>query len=141
MPKRPAERFEFSQGMASKAAEQALRIALVLQLFEDPDAAEVGERMMQAGAVLARWYANEWLRVTSVPQVPRLNAVSQRVLEWLLRNFQPAAETFTARSIYTAKVGGVHEARRCRQSVVSAREHRSCRPRRKKLRGSPGDGL
>jgi hypothetical protein len=104
---RAGERFEFARGMAAKAAEQAVRIALVLELFEEPDASKVGASMMRAGVALARWHADEWVRVTSVPAVPKLNASAVRVLEWLTRRYAPGGKTFTARDVYTSEAGGV----------------------------------
>jgi hypothetical protein len=100
--------FEFTRGMAGKAAEQAARIALVFQLFEDADAiaVEVEEWAMQAGVIVARWYAHEWLRLTSVPKVPRLNQTAERVLDWAKRTY-PNGQFFSARHVYTARAGGV----------------------------------
>jgi hypothetical protein len=87
-------RFEFATGVAARAAEQAARIAVGLQLYQDPGAAVVETAALQAGVALARWYADEWLRVTAVRQAPLLNQVAQRVLDWLQRTYAKG-KTFT----------------------------------------------
>ena len=109
-----------------------------LQLFEGPDAAEISEAMMKTGAILARWYADEWLRVTSVPRVPRLNLIAKQVLDWLRRNFQPDGKTFTARSIYRAQAGNVRS-RQAAEEVLSLLRAQIMLSASGKFNGSLGD--
>ncbi len=56
---------------ASKAAEHAARLAGVLTLYEDLDAAEISEAMMINGIKLARFYINEALRMVDAASVPQ----------------------------------------------------------------------
>jgi hypothetical protein len=110
LAQRAGERFEFCRGMAAKAAEEAARIALVLQLFEDPNAVEVGETCTRAGVALARWYADEWLRIVSMPRISALGLAADRVLRWLQASF-PNPTTFSARDVYTGHVAGITKRR------------------------------
>jgi hypothetical protein len=132
-------RFEFVRGMAGKAAEQAARIALVQQLFENPDAAMVEVEAMQAGVALAGWYADEWLRITSAPQVPQLNQDAVRVLDGLKRSY-PNGERFSAREVYTGKIGGVADPKRAHRvlSLLAANGHiEPCGQIKRKTAGRP----
>jgi hypothetical protein len=101
--------FETVRGWASKAAEQALRIAGVLTLFENETATEMEADIMLAAVALAEWYAHEWLRISEHAQVQTSpsNERAERVLKCLQRKYGKEGDTFCARDIYKAKDAGI----------------------------------
>jgi len=70
-------------GFASKAAEQAVRIAGVLALFADTDAQEVSDATMQSALVLAQWYLDEAARLFDMGYVNPEMKEAQILLDWL----------------------------------------------------------
>ena len=78
-------------GTASKAAEQAARIAGVLTLWADLDAAEIGLQAMQWGIELAEFYLGEASRLASAATVSVEIARAEAVKKWLLETW-PHAE-------------------------------------------------
>jgi hypothetical protein len=81
---------EFAQvtGYASKAAEQAARIAGVLTLFEDLDAPCVTKEMMYYGITLAEYYLSEVLRLQSVASVSVETDQAEQLRQWLLNTWK-----------------------------------------------------
>lgn len=79
---RPDGAFDNLRDVASKAAENAARIAGVLTIVRDSDAAGIDGAAMLAGCELMTWYLSEALRLGGlVRQPPGLrNAI--RLLEW-----------------------------------------------------------
>lgn len=69
----------------AKAAEQAVRLAGVLTLFENPGAKEIGEPEMEAGAILSRFYLNEALRLHGHGEADAEMEAAQGLLNWLHR--------------------------------------------------------
>ncbi len=66
-----------------KAAQQAARIACVLQTIEDFSAQEISLPAMQNGIILTKWYLNEAQRLRSVSQNDEEAHMANRLLEWL----------------------------------------------------------
>jgi Protein of unknown function (DUF3987) len=104
---REGQPYETVRGWASKAAEQALRIAGVLTMFGDPDAVEVPLPVMDAGVALAGWFAGEWTRLSKQETAPPTNTLAATVLKYLRREFGRRGDTFSVRDIYRAGVPGV----------------------------------
>jgi hypothetical protein len=75
--------FEGLRDVASKAAENAARIAAVLTIVEKPDASAIEAEAMAAGCELMTWYLAEALRLSGAHrQSPSMrNAIKS--LEWL----------------------------------------------------------
>lgn len=71
-------------GGASKAAENAARIAGVLTLWADLGAADVGPDEMQQGIELARYYLSEAARLADAATIPPEIERAERVRKWLL---------------------------------------------------------
>jgi hypothetical protein len=69
--------------LGAKLPEHDARLAGVLSLAEDPDAAEVGDAAMDAGIALARYYAAEALRLAGAGMSDPDLAHAERLLEWL----------------------------------------------------------
>jgi hypothetical protein len=70
------------QDVGSKAAEQAARIAGVLAIFDDPDAAAINADAMGRACILMRWYLGEALRLAAEHIIPEEIADAQSLLEW-----------------------------------------------------------
>lgn len=67
---------------ASKMPSQALRIAGVLALFEDPCTSEICADVMRRAERLARWYLGEALRLADTARVSDDIRRAEAVLEW-----------------------------------------------------------
>lgn len=102
----PGAEYAGVKGWASKCAEQALRIAGVLTLFDDPDATEIDLERMQAAIAAAGWYAGEWRRCVHIGHVPERIEKARRLLQWLIDRF-PGGSAFTARDIYSPGACGI----------------------------------
>lgn len=75
-------------GYASKAAEQAARIAGVLTLFEDIEALCVPERQMANGIKLAAFYLSEVSRLADAALVPQEIKDAEMLRQWLLEKWE-----------------------------------------------------
>lgn len=71
-------------GYASKAAEQAARIAGVLTLWENLDAREVSVGTMSNAVELAQFYLDEALRLSDAARVSQDIANAERLRVWLI---------------------------------------------------------
>src|SRR5205823_270214 len=96
---REGEPYEPIRGWASKQADQALRMAGVLALFEGSAVTEIGLAAVKAGIAMAQWFGDEWLRVATRAVAPPENEKAERVLTWLRRRFGTKGDTFSARDI------------------------------------------
>ena len=67
---------------ASKAAEQALRIAGVLAIFDDPTTQTIDLQTLDRGASLATWHLREAARLASVAAVPVDVRNAELLLDW-----------------------------------------------------------
>jgi putative DNA primase/helicase len=79
----PGGRLEHARAFASKAAEHAARLAGVVQLITDPDAAEICIEAMDCGMTLAEFYTSEHVRLTGAGAEERHYGVISGLLEWL----------------------------------------------------------
>ena len=77
------------RGLANKLPEHAARLAAVLTLVGDVNAAYINATEMQAGIVLAGHYAAEALRLFGASGVHPDLRLAQRLLDWLLRRAEP----------------------------------------------------
>ena len=88
--------------MANKAAEQVLRIAGVLTLFEmGLYASDISFEMIERGIALVRFYFDEALRIDEVALVDRELETAQKVLDWMRSKAQGNTDRiFTLQEIY-----------------------------------------
>ena len=84
MAQRPGGPFEDARAFASKTAEHAARLAAVLTIFANPDAAEVTGETMAGATEIASFYANEAVRLADAAIVPPEVADAERMRLWLL---------------------------------------------------------
>ena len=75
-------------GAASKAAEQAARIAGVLTLWTDLDARDVGPDEMSNGIELARFYLSEAARLADAATVSPEIERAERLRRWLVEEWR-----------------------------------------------------
>jgi len=87
----PGGDLEHVTGYASKAAEQAARIAGVLTLWRDLDAPAVTARDMGDGIALAQFYLSEAVRLADAATVSREIDRAEALRRWLLESW-PHAE-------------------------------------------------
>ena len=76
-------RFEELRDVASKAAEQAARIAGVMTIVCDIDAASVSADAMRRGVVLMDYYLDEAVRLAGAAMIPAAIRDGQTLLDWL----------------------------------------------------------
>lgn len=81
---RSGEQMEHVRAYASKAAEQAARIAGVLTLWSDLDAFEVSPQAMSGGITLAQFYLGEARRLAEAGLVTEETAKAEHLRHWLL---------------------------------------------------------
>ncbi|MFC0246609.1 YfjI family protein [Falsochrobactrum ovis] len=77
-------------GYASKAAEQAARIAGVLTLWDDLEAKEVSGINMVHGTTLAEFYLDEALRLSDAAVISQETANAEELRKWLIEKWQHA---------------------------------------------------
>jgi hypothetical protein len=75
------------KGLANKLPEHAARLAGVLTLVQDIEAAEVAEDMFLAGVELAQHYVREALRLFGAAQVGADIKLAQRLLAWIANDW------------------------------------------------------
>ena len=94
----PKKRFDRLRDVAAKAAEQAARIAGVLQIVDDPTAETVeGETMLRACALVA-WYLAEAVRIASDHKSAPINRDAGSLREWIDRR---GSDLITATELLT----------------------------------------
>ncbi len=93
-------------GFASKAAEQAARIAAVLTLWQDLNASEVDAKEMGWGIALAQFYLSEARRLSDAASISVETSQAEALRVWLVDRWADKAmrldrdpETITARDI------------------------------------------
>lgn len=95
-------------GYASKAAEQACRIAGVLSLWRDLHAVEVTRGEMASGIALAQFYLSEALRLADAAKVSEETDRAERLRRWLVETW-PDAEVLTGDVVQKAPVRALRE--------------------------------
>jgi hypothetical protein len=71
------------KSIAAKAAEQAARIAGVLTVVDNPDAAEIETDTMSRAIELMDWYVGEAVRLSEAGKVSPVLTKAQRLVEWV----------------------------------------------------------
>jgi putative DNA primase/helicase len=77
------QQLSLARAFASKAAEQAARIAAICTLVEDPDADSVGEESMAGAIMVAGYYMGEHLRLTGSSLQDQRQGQLRALLAWL----------------------------------------------------------
>lgn len=115
------------RAFASKAAEHVLRLAGVLRLIDDLDAAEIDEATLRRSIALGEFYLAEALRLAGSAQAdPELTAAA-KLYAWLTATDRPFISTV---EIYKTGPAHVRSANRAREllRVLAAHGHVSSLP-------------
>jgi Protein of unknown function (DUF3987) len=108
-------------GLANKLPEHAARLAGVLTLVRDIDAAEIFGSEMAAGVELAQHYAAEALRLDGGSRISSELRLAQRSLDWLLRQWTEPAISLP--DLYQRGPGAIRDAASARKVVGILEEH------------------
>ena len=112
------------RAFAAKLAEHCLRLAGVLALYNDPDAAEIDREILEQSITLCEWYGSEALRLSSGFRVPYELALANETLDWMVKHTAGR----TPRLIHLAEVyrlgpPQVRSARTARNALRILEEH------------------
>jgi hypothetical protein len=104
----PGQRFEQCKAWASKSAEQALRIAGVLRLVEEPDAQTIDADTVRRAIEIALWHLNEAARLAGTAELSAEVRDAEALLNWCHDNgrtllYSSAALQYGPTRIRTAK--------------------------------------
>jgi hypothetical protein len=106
--------------VAGKAAEQAGRIAGVLQIVDDAGATDIGVDAMARACELMDWHLSEAARVASEALVPPNLRDAKTLLDWLHRKH---LETVTAATLQKTGPGSLRHKTRLDPSLGVLEEH------------------
>ena len=118
----PNQSLSHITGFASKAAEQAVRIAGVLAVFSDPDAESVSIRDVACGIKLASWYIAEAQRLLDAGPVDRSLELAQELLNWLKARYP--VEPFDKRTIVRFGPTATRDTKTVKRLLCILAEHR-----------------
>ena len=108
------------KAFAAKAAEHVLRLAGVLTLVEDLQAAEIDEPTLQRAIALGEFYLCETLRLAGTAQQDTELAAAARLYAWLVDNRKADVSTV---EIYKAGPAHVRSASRARALLQILQKH------------------
>lgn len=108
------------RGLANKLPEHALRVAAVLQLFENLHSPQLSADAMQRGIVLAHFYASEALRLFDAGSISAGIRQAQKLLEWLR---QRSLTEVGLKTIYQLGPQSLREAKAARDAMKILVDH------------------
>jgi hypothetical protein len=110
------------RGLANKLPEHAARIAAVIALVGDIEAAEVNAVEIDAGIALAEHFVSEALRLFGVSRVNADVLLAQRLLTWLLNQW--TEPNISLPDIYQRGPNAIGDQATARRLVGILEEHR-----------------
>jgi hypothetical protein len=117
----PGGDLERVTGAASKAAEQAARIAGVLTLWRDLAAVEVEPGDMANAIELARFHLLEAARLADAAQVSTAIAEAEKLRRWLLEGFEDTV--VSVRDVVRKGPGSLRESPKARAALELLEQH------------------
>jgi Protein of unknown function (DUF3987) len=105
------------QGHASKAAEQAARIAGVLTLWGNLDALEVTPEVMAHGITLAQYYLGEAARLADAATISADIGRAEKLRQWLIRTWRHP-EILPSEIVQNAPIRALRERQTARKAVA-----------------------
>lgn len=108
------------RGFGAKLAEHAGRLAAVLTIYSDPDAAAVGPENMVSGITLAKHYAAEALRLQGAAVVAPDLLLAARLLKWWQARPDPRLHLA---QVYQRGLNALDNAEKARRIVKVLTEH------------------
>lgn len=112
---------EHVRAFASKAVEQAARIAGVLTLWADLDAPEVTAQAMASGVALADFYLSEAKRLAETGAVSAKTEQAGALLRWLLESWQ--SDFITPRDVVQRGPNRIRETATVREAMATLERH------------------
>lgn len=122
---RPDGRLAMLRDVAGKAAEQAGRIAGVLTMVEDANAASIGANAMIRACELVDWYLCEAARLANEANIPAGIRDAQILLDWLHGR---GLGTVTAATLQKAGPGPLRRKARLDPAIEALEQHGWLRP-------------
>jgi hypothetical protein len=109
------------RGLGNKLPEHAVRIAAVLTLVDNIQAGDVARIEMESGIALAEHYAAEALRFFGASRVPADLLLAQRLLNWLLIQWEEPNVSLP--DIYQRGLNAIGDQATARKLVATLEEH------------------
>jgi hypothetical protein len=109
------------KGLAAKLAEHAARLAAVIALVEDIEAATLGLRHMESGIALAEHYASEALRLHGMAQILAPLKLAEQLLNWLRENWDE--DVISPIEVYQSGPNPIRDAAKAREIMAILEEH------------------
>lgn len=81
--------FEAVAGFAAKLPEHSVRIAAVMAYFEDRNLTEISDRALSAGIKVAKFHADEALRLFGLGSVDAETETAAQIIEWIRKQGLP----------------------------------------------------
>lgn len=117
---KPNGKLSTLKAFASKLPEQAVRIAAILTLVDDPVAMAVNETMLANGITLAKHYLSEANRLTAAGLTDPSLLAAQRLLDWL---HEKSHELIGLKTIYQNGPNGLRDASSARSIMAILVDH------------------
>jgi hypothetical protein len=110
---------------ANKGADYALRIAGVLTLIEDFEAATISLENMERAIELMHFYFDEALRIIDISLCDPLLGLAQKTLEWMKRKIdrEGSRKTITLQEVYQGGPREVRNAKSAQEIMKILEEH------------------
>jgi hypothetical protein len=109
------------RGLANKLPEHAARLAAVLSVVRDLESAAISDDEIRAGISLAEHYAAEALRLFGTRQMNAELLVAQRLLDWLLSQWNEPAISLP--DIYQRSLNAIRDQATARKLVSILEDH------------------
>ena len=122
---RPDGRLAMLRDVAGKAAEQAARIAGVLEMIEDASASSIGADTMLRACELADWHLCEAARLANEANIPAAIRDAQILLDWLHGR---GLGTVTAATLQKAGPGPLRRKARLDPAIEALEQHGWLKP-------------
>lgn len=119
---RPGAAMSGVTGYASKAAEQACRIAGVLTLWRDLNAPAVDTEDMACAIELASFYLSEALRLADAAKVSEETDRAERLRQWLVEEW-PHPEVMTRDVVQKAPIRALRETKAAAAALGTLERH------------------
>lgn len=117
----PGEPMEHVRAYASKATEQAARIAGILSLWIDLEAFEVTPEAMGWGVTLAQFYLSEARRLAEAGAVSAETEKAEALRKWLIESWQHPE--ITVRDVVRMGPNRLRESKAARATITTLEKH------------------
>jgi len=120
---RPGGDMESAKDVASKAADNAARLAAIFHVFEHGPYGAIGEDHLRAGASIAAWHLYEARRFLGTLALPRAAINAARLEAWLLRRCREAkADSVSTRDVRQFGPGALRDAKAFDEAIAELAE-------------------